>query len=95
MKLALRPRAVRDLEDIFNYSADLWGTQRAVLYLRGLQAGMERLLQFPELGRVIDDVKPGARLLPAQSHLILYRIGSGKIDVIRILHRRMDVGRHV
>ncbi len=55
MKLALTPRAEQDLSEIFDYSADQWGTDRAVAYLKLLQATMERLLRFPELGRTADE----------------------------------------
>lgn len=95
MRLALTPRAAQDLDDIFDYSARTWGTERAILYIRALQAAMERLLLFPELGRSLHEVRPGVRLLPAESHLIIYRVCAETIGVVRILHQRMDVGRHV
>lgn len=95
MRLMLTPRAAQDLEDIFDYSADIWGTEQAAAYIRDLHAALKRLLHFPELGRAIDDVKAGVRTLPAGSHLVIYRIRPEVIEVIRVLHKRMDVGRHI
>jgi toxin ParE1/3/4 len=95
MRLALTPRAAQDLDDIFDYSAEVWGIERTILYIRALQAAMERLLLFPELGRSIHEVRPGVRLLPVESHLIIYRLRGEAIDVVRILHQRMDIERHI
>lgn len=91
MKLALNPAAEQDLSDIFDYSADTWGTDRAVAYLRMLQAAIERLLRFPELGRSAEAVAPGLRILSAGSHIVIYRLLPETVVVIRILHQRMDI----
>ncbi|AVO44302.1 type II toxin-antitoxin system RelE/ParE family toxin [Phreatobacter cathodiphilus] len=91
MKLALTPAAEQDLSDIFDYSADTWGTDRAVAYVRMLQAAIERLLRFPELGRSAEAVGSGLRILMAGSHIVIYRLQPETIVVIRILHQRMDV----
>ncbi|PTM61537.1 type II toxin-antitoxin system RelE/ParE family toxin [Phreatobacter oligotrophus] len=95
MKLALTPRAEQDLSEIFDYSADEWGTDRAVAYLKLLQATMERLLRFPELGRTADEVGPGLRIVPAGSHIVVYRLQPDVVAVVRILHQRMDLAGHL
>lgn len=95
MRLELTPRAARDLEDIFDWSAETWGTEQAARYVRSLQAAMERILRFPELGRPIDDIKAGVRILPVESHIVVYRRSADAIGVVRILHGRMDILRHL
>lgn len=90
MKLALTPRAEQDLSEIFDNSADQWGTDRAVAYLKLLQATMARLLRLPELGRTADEVGPGLRIVSAGSHIVIYRLQPDVVAVIRILHGRMD-----
>jgi toxin ParE1/3/4 len=95
MKLALTPRAEQDLSEIFDYSADQWGTDRAVAYLKFLQATIERLLRFPELGRSADEVWPGLRIVPTGSHIVIYRLQPDVVAVIRILHQRMDLAGHL
>ena len=43
-------------------------------------------------GRAIDDIRPVYRKLAVASHFLFYRItDAGLINVIRILHQRMDV----
>lgn len=39
---------------------------------------------------------PGYRKLSAGSHTLFYRVtGEGTIDVVRVLHQRMDVDRNL
>jgi len=94
MKLAFTPRARQDIEDIFDYSAATWGAEQAEAYIRGLQASLERLTRFPRLGRAIDDIRPGMRLMPVGSHVAIYRVSPEAIEIIRVLHKRMDTERH-
>ncbi|MBL8568514.1 MAG: type II toxin-antitoxin system RelE/ParE family toxin [Phreatobacter sp.] len=95
MRLALKPRAERDLDDIFSYSEEAWGFDQAVAYIRGLHAVMQRICRFPRMGRPADEIRAGIRISSAGSHLILYRIGEEQVDVIRILHKRMDIDQHL
>jgi toxin ParE1/3/4 len=38
------------------------------------------------------DIRPGYLQIAVGSHVLFYRVGDGgKIDIVRILHRRMDV----
>ncbi|MCA0316542.1 MAG: type II toxin-antitoxin system RelE/ParE family toxin [Proteobacteria bacterium] len=95
MQLALTPRAQRDLDDIVSYSEEAGGFDQAVAYVRGLHAVMQRLCRFPRMGRQADEIRPGIRVAAAGSHVILYRIGAKQIDVVRILHKRMDIDQHL
>ena len=48
------------------------------------------------IGRACDEVRPGYRKHAVGSHTLYYRIASADvIDVVRILHQRMDVDRHL
>jgi len=50
----------------------------------------------PMIGRACDEVRPGYRKHAVGSHTLYYRIASADvIDVVRILHQRMDVDRHL
>lgn len=95
MKLALTPRAGQDIDEIFDFTAGTWGIEQAEAYIRGLQASLEQLTRFPGLGRPIDDIRAGMRLMNAGSHIVIYRIGNDTIEVMRILHKRMDIDRHL
>ncbi|MBF6411495.1 type II toxin-antitoxin system RelE/ParE family toxin [Nocardia farcinica] len=92
----LSPAAQVDLEQIYDYTRQQWDTDQAETYLRELQRAIERAAANPHLGRACEDIRPGYRKLPAASHTIYYRItGDGVIDVVRVLHQRMDIERHL
>lgn len=92
----LSPAARADLDDIFDYTAQQWGLDQAETYVRGLQHAIERAAADPRIGRSCDEIRPGYRKLVAGSHTLYYRLtGDGVVDVVRILHQRMDVDRHI
>jgi toxin ParE1/3/4 len=49
----------------------------------------------PHRGRCCDEIRPGYRKYPAGSHVLFYRLLPDGIDIVRILHRRMDFERHL
>lgn len=64
--------------------------------MRELQRTIERVVDNPVIGRACDEVRPGYRKLAVGSHMLYYRIVDGDaINVVRILHQRMDVDRHL
>jgi toxin ParE1/3/4 len=91
----LRPRARQDLDEIWSYTVARWNARQAEVYIREIQAAIERAAVNPELGRVCDDIRSGYRKIASGAHVVYYRISSGSIDVIRILHGGMDVRRHL
>ena len=93
MKLRLSPRARSDLDEIWEFSMRAWGVEQAEAYLRSLSQTFALLAANPHLGREANDIRTGYLKFPASSHVIYYRL-SETLDVIRILHRSMDAGRH-
>jgi toxin ParE1/3/4 len=92
----LSPAAQADLEQIWDYTHDRWGIDQAEEYLRELQRAIERAAANPQIGRAWEEIRPGYRKLVAGSHVLFYRVGTeGVIDVVRVLHQRMDVDRHL
>lgn len=67
------------------------GAEQAQEYLRELQ----RAAANPRIGGACDEIRPGYLKLGAGSHTLFYRVtAEGVIDVVRVLHQRMDVDRH-
>lgn len=92
----LSPAAQADLEQIWDYTQDRWGVDQAEEYLRELQRAIERVAANPRIGRACDDIRPGYRKLVSASQTLFYRVtAEGPVDVVRVLHRRMDVDRHL
>lgn len=92
----LSPAARADLEEIWDYTCQRWDVEQAEKYLRDLQRAIERAAADPRIGRACDDVRPGYRKLTSGSHSTYYRMtADDAVDVVRILHQRMDVDRHL
>ncbi len=49
----------------------------------------------PSLGRKCTEVRRGYRMYPSGSHVLFYRHTADGIDIVRILHERMDYERHI
>jgi len=87
----LSPAAVSDLDSIWDYSADSWGIEQANRYAEEIKSACEALADGSLKGRSIDEVRRTYFKLATGSHFIVYRITGDMIDVIRILHQRMDL----
>jgi toxin ParE1/3/4 len=92
---SLRPRAIADLEDIWDYSTETWGTVQAERYLRLINDSFRKIADNPGIGRPCDAIREGYRKRSVGRHVIFYRTAEGGVDVVRILHERMDMDRHL
>lgn len=86
-------KAVEDLSDIWNYTADMWSERQADDYYRLLIASCRKLAGNPVLfGREYKDLGTGIYGFKVNKHIVFYRIVVDEgIEVIRILHERMDL----
>ncbi|WP_297511730.1 type II toxin-antitoxin system RelE/ParE family toxin [uncultured Caulobacter sp.] len=91
----LKPRAKRDLDEIWIYSKAKWGPRRALAYLRDIEATIMMIARNPDLGPINDALPDGYRQRSAGSHLVFYRRRDGFIEVVRILHRNVDFDSHL
>jgi len=90
-KVRLTPAARRQLKDIWNYSLDAWGEEQADRYLMDIHEALQSLAANPGLGRSRSDIAPGYTCLAVNKHLVFYLIRDACLDVIGVLHERMDV----
>ena len=68
---------------------------KADAYLLALQERFLILAAQPLLGRPIDHIRKGYFRYQHASHAILYQLTANGIIVMRVLHQRMDMGRHI
>ncbi|WP_439469191.1 type II toxin-antitoxin system RelE/ParE family toxin [Blastomonas fulva] len=88
----LTPAARIDLAGIWNYTADNWGVAQAEQYIRQIESTLTAAAENSPLVRGLDDVWR----IRAGNHLCIFRkLPDGKIEVIRVLHERMDIDRHL
>jgi toxin ParE1/3/4 len=95
MKVVLSPEAQNDLDEIWEFSARRWGDAQAERYVRDIWLAVERISHDPRVGSRCDDVRVGYRKYGVGSHVLFYRELDDKIDIVRILHARMDFDRHL
>ena len=94
-QLRLTPKARADLDAIWDYTVKHWGIERAEAYLLSLGETMKLLANQPGIGRNIDDIRKGYFSFPAASHVFVYRSQPDTVEIVRILHKSMDVERHL
>ena len=94
-RFVLTPRAAADLDDIWDYTADRWGLDQAETYTRQLAKDIQTVADKPSRGRQCDEVRAGYRKYPSGSHVLFYRLTDDGIDIVRILHERMDPEQHI
>lgn len=87
----LRQHAKDDLEQIWLYSAEQWGKAQADRYLSQLFHCLNQLGHNPGLGNRREDVRAGYFSFSILQHRVFYLPGDTGIDVIAIIHQRMDV----
>ncbi|HPZ60309.1 MAG TPA: type II toxin-antitoxin system RelE/ParE family toxin [Zoogloea sp.] len=87
--------AKADLKEIGRYTKKQWGAAQRVKYLTMLDGCFRDLAAKPLTGQDCSDIRAGYRKYSAGSHVIFYRqIAEDTIEVVRILHGRMDTERH-
>ena len=90
----LSPRAATDLEEIWLYTFEHWSVEQADRYQKQIIAAIEGLVDGSRDGRPVH-IRKGYHGCPTGSHLVFYRLSDTSLDVIRILHKRMDVASHL
>ena len=91
----LTERAKADLRAIGRYTQTTWGREQRNIYLARLDASFHLLACEPHRGRACDDIRPGYRKYHVGRHLIFYRESPEGVEIIRILHDRMDIEAHL
>ena len=83
--------AQEDLHEIKRYSLTTWGKKQTQDYLAAIETSLEKLTVSPDLGKNRNDLIPGLCSFTVSRHVIFYRCHQEDIEVVRILHGRMDI----
>ena len=85
-------KSVEDLENIWTYTFHKWSIEQADRYYNLIINEIEFISKNFLAGKSMDHIKKGYRASIVKSHLIFYRKSQdNQIEIIRILHQRMDV----
>lgn len=91
----LTPLAMDDLREIWRYGAATWGLKPTEAYGEKILDAFEFLAENPHAGMSIEHIRVGYKRHPVGSHLIFYRVIEHGVEVVRILHQRMDTERQL
>jgi toxin ParE1/3/4 len=91
----LSAKSLEDLKSIARFTLKSWGREQRYIYLSKLDESYHLLADQPHLGSARDDIRKGYRVYHVRRHLIFHRQKSTGIEIIRILHDRMDVETHL
>jgi len=89
----LSPLAEADLEEIWFYTAKHWSMEQADTYHRGFVEAFEGLAAGVKQGS--PSVLPEFQKYLCGAHVIYFLVYADRLDVIRVLHQRQDVERHL
>ena len=67
------PRARRDLEQIWEYSFEQFGLEKAEAYLRDIQRAAMTVTEDPRRGLACDEIRSGYRRFSVGSHILFFR----------------------
>lgn len=88
----IKSAANADLKGIAKFTEKTWGREQRNKYLTEFDQAFHQLAENNELGKACEHIRAGYRTFPVGSHIIFYKIGDRhSVDVIRVLHKRMDV----
>jgi toxin ParE1/3/4 len=86
----LKPAALTDLENIWNFTATRWSADQADEYVQGLYAAFERISENPLIVRERIEFTPPVRIYNFKSHIVVFREEPDHIAIIRIRHGSED-----
>ncbi|MBT5107114.1 MAG: type II toxin-antitoxin system RelE/ParE family toxin [Rhodospirillaceae bacterium] len=89
--LRVSDSAKADLKQIGNYTRRKWGAAQTRKYLGGLRDKFKALTNSPGLGAPRDEIATNLRALPVGKHIIYYRETDDNLEILRVLHKSMDV----
>jgi len=87
-------RAEEDIYQLIAHGIRAFGAEAARVYAAALRNRILWLCEHPGAGPVHGQLAGSVRSFRQGSHRIYYRHDTRSLTVIRILHLRMDAGRH-
>ena len=94
--VVLRQKAIDDLNHIWGYTFEKWSAKQADKYYATIKLACDGIGQNPNIGKQYDGISQKLLGLKSGKHIIFYQsLSEDKIEVIRILHQRMDLKNRI
>jgi len=95
LKYKISQEALFDLNDIWEYTFHKWSKEEADRYFNLIFDEIEYISGNSQLGISYEHIRKNYRASQIKSHLIFYRVEKNNIEIIRILHQRMDLKKRL
>ena len=89
-KLVFHEAASAELRAIGKSTRARWGDRQASIYVADLRARIKSLREFPLRFPEFGPERPGLRRMRCGSHVVFSLVTEEQIEIVRILHERMD-----
>jgi toxin ParE1/3/4 len=86
----LAKKAIKDLDEIWDYSVDLWGQKKTEKYVAGLDECFFNLSKNQNLGRLISNLSQDVRIYRHERHYVFYVKRNYGVRIMAVLHEKMD-----
>jgi len=91
-KVILRQKAIDDLNNNWDYTYEKWSEKQVNKYYATIKMICNGIGESPNIGKEYDGVSRNLLGLKSGRHIIFYQqISNERIEVVRILHERMDL----
>ena len=90
-KYRISASAIEDLESIWEYTFKNWSKDQADRYHGLIINEIEFVAENDAVGKEMGHVKEGYLVTYVKSHMIFFKRNQGLLEVIRILHQKMDI----
>ena len=91
LQYVISKKALTDLEEIWLYTLEKWTVDQANRYYTLIFDEINFICKNINAGKSMEHVRKGYLASKVKSHLIFYRILNNTVEIIRILHERMDI----
>lgn len=91
----LSSKADDDLDNITDYTLEVWGETQTRDYVTELLQCFQSLADKPELGRSAAEYAPSLKRYSYTAHTVFYEPTEKGIFIVRILGQRQDFERHL
>ena len=95
LNLRVTEEASHDLHIIGRYTKQNWGISQRNRYLKEIDKRFYWLRENHALGKNRDEIRKGYYSYQEGHHVIFYIVQGTNIDIIGVLHEKMDFERHL
>lgn len=94
MRVTLTTAAKADLDQIFFYTLEKWGLEQARQYVHDLYTALDDLATGKRTAHPLFQNRDYKRI-KVGAHVVIFIEQPDEYRVVRILHQRMDIMRHL